>query len=124
MVPFTLIRVMKRRLVLVVCALSLLTRIQAQDAVSPPNTATLAGTVVKEPGNQPLKKVLLHLIAEDQKQGGNYTADTDSEGHFRIEKIQPGRYRLLLEKTGFHQINVRGRQAEGTILSVQPGDVN
>jgi uncharacterized protein (DUF2141 family) len=121
MVPFTLIRVMKRRLVLVFCVLSLLTRIQAQDAVSLPNTATLAGTVVKEPGSQPLKKVLLHLIAEDQKQAGNYTADTDSEGHFRIEKVQPGRYRLLLEKTGFHQINLRGHQAEGSILSVQPG---
>jgi hypothetical protein len=100
---------------------SLLTRIQAQEAVSPPNAATLAGTVVKEPGSQPLKKVLLHLIAEDQKQGGNYTADTDSEGHFRIEKVRPGRYRLLLEKTGFHQINLRGHQAEGSILSVQPG---
>ena len=116
---------MKRRLVLVFCVLSLLTRIHAQDGVSPPNTATLAGTVVKEPGSQPLKKVLLHFIAEDQKQGGNYTADTDSEGHFRIEKIQPGRYRLLLEKTGFHQVNLRGHQSEGAILSVQPGqDVN
>ena len=116
---------MKRRLVLVFCVLSLLTRIHAQDGVSPPNTATLAGTVVKEPGSQPLKKVLLHFIAEDQKQGGNYTADTDSEGHFRIEKIQPGPYRLLLEKTGFHQVNLRGHQSEGAILSVQPGqDVN
>jgi len=112
---------MKRRLVLAFCVLILLARIQARDAGSPPNTATLAGTVVREPGSQPLKKVLLHLIAEDQKQAGNYTADTDSEGHFRIEKVQPGRYRLLLEKTGFHQINLRGHQAEGSILSVQPG---
>ena len=110
---------MKRRLVLVFCVLSLLTQTHAQDAVSPPNTATLAGTIVKEPGSQPLKKVLLHLIAEDQKQGGNYTADTDSEGHFRIEKLRPGCYRLLLEKTGFHQINLRGHQSEGSILSVQ-----
>jgi len=112
---------MKRRFVLAFCLLSLLTLTHAQDSVSPPNTATLAGTVVKEPCSQPLKKVLLHLIAEDQNQGGNYTADTDSEGHFRVEKVQPGRYRLLLEKTGFHQINLRGHQAESSILSVQPG---
>jgi len=112
---------MKRRLVLAFCALSLLTRIQAQDAVSPPNAATLSGTVVKEPGSQPLKRVLLHLIAEDQKQAGNYTADTDSEGHFRIEKVQPGRYHLMLEKTGFHQVNIRGHQAQGLILTVQAG---
>ncbi len=112
---------MKRYLVLVFCVLSALTRTRAQEPVSPPSTATLAGTVVKEPGSQPLKKVLLHLIAEDQKQGGNYTADTDPEGHFRFEKVQPGRYRLLLEKTGFHTINVRGHQADGSILSVQAG---
>ena len=86
-----------------------------------PKLATLAGTVVKEPGSQPLRKVLLHVIAEDQKQGGNYTADTDSEGRFRIEKVQPGRYRFLLEKTGFHAINLRGRRTEGAILSVRSG---
>jgi hypothetical protein len=111
---------MKHSLVLAFCLVSLLARPEAQDAASP-HTAALSGTVVKEPGSQPLKRVLLHLIAEDQKQGGNYTADTDSEGRFHIEKVQPGRYRLLLEKTGFHQINLRGHQAEGSILSVQPG---
>src|SRR5258708_3159413 len=63
----------------------------------------------------------MHLFAEDQKQGGNYTADTDSDGRFRIEKIQPGRYRLLLEKTGFHQIDLHGHAAESSILTIQPG---
>ena len=77
--------------------------------------------VVKEPGSLPLRKVLVQLIAEDQKHGGNYTADTDSDGHFRIEKIEPGRYRFLLEKTGFHTINLRGRRTEGAILSVRAG---
>src|SRR5258708_20083871 len=63
----------------------------------------------------------MHLFAEDQKQGGNYTADTDSDGRFRIEKIQPGRYRLLLEKTGFHQIDLHGHAPESSILTIQPG---
>jgi len=103
-----------------ICLLFITFLSQAQDATSP-ITATLAGTVVKEPGSQPLKKVLLHLFAEDQKQGGNYTADTDSEGRFHIDKVQPGRYRLLLEKTGFHEINLHGRPAEGSFLTVQPG---
>jgi protocatechuate 3,4-dioxygenase beta subunit len=83
--------------------------------------ATLSGTVVKEPGSQPLKKVLLHLVAEDQQQGGNYTADTDSEGRFLFEKVEPGRYRLLLEKSGFHAVNLRGHPSEGSILSVRAG---
>jgi protocatechuate 3,4-dioxygenase beta subunit len=112
---------MKRCLVLAFCVLSVLTRTRAQVSPSPPNTATLAGAVVKEPGDQPLKKVLLHVIAEDQKQGGNYTAETDSEGRFRIEKVQPGRYRIMLEKAGFHQINLHGHQTPGSILTVQAG---
>jgi hypothetical protein len=112
---------MKCLAAVVVCALSVLPQIRAQNAASVPDTATLAGSVVKEPGSQPLKKVLLHLFAEDQKQGGNCTADTDSDGRFHFEKVQPGRYRLLLEKTGFHQINLHGRAAEGSILTVQPG---
>lgn len=110
---------MKPLFALFVCGFSFLS--QAQDATPPPDTATLAGTVVKEPGSQPLKKVLLHLIAEDQNQGGNYTTDTDPDGHFRIERVQPGRYRLLLEKTGFHVVNLRGHESEGAILNVQAG---
>src|SRR5262249_23523817 len=48
-----------------------------------------------------------------------------SDGHFVFEKVQPGRYRLLLEKTGFHEINLHGHATEGSILTVQPGqDVN
>jgi len=84
-------------------------------------SAVLSGAVIKEPGDQPLKKVLLHLVAEDQREGGNYTTETDAEGRFRFEDVQPGRYRLLLEKTGFHSINVRGYQTDGPILTVQRG---
>ena len=64
--------------------------------------------MVKEPGSQPLKKVLVQVIAEDQKQGGNYTASTDADGHFRIENVAPGRYRIFLERTGFVGVNERG----------------
>ena len=110
-------RSMQRFFVFSFCLLLTLC-LHAQDT---PKLASLAGTVVKEPGSQPLKKVLLHLIAEDQSDGGNYTTDTDSEGHFHIDKIEPGRYRLLLEKSGFHQINLRGHQAEGSILTIQAG---
>jgi len=112
---------MKRCLILALCVLSILTQTQAQVSTSPPNTATLAGTVIKETGSQPLKKVLLHVIAEDQKQGGNYTAETDSEGRFRIEKVQSGRYRILLEKSGFHHVNVHGHEMTGSILTVRAG---
>ncbi len=93
----------------------------AQDSAPAANTSSIAGTVVKEPGSEPLKKVLVQVVAEDQKQGGNYTATTDTDGHFRIENVVPGRYRLFLEKTGFVEVNGRGFKADVNVFTVQAG---
>jgi protocatechuate 3,4-dioxygenase beta subunit len=113
---------MKRVFILVVlCLLSIRTRVSAQGPAPPPNPASLDGAVVKEPGSLPLKKVLLQLIAEDQKQGSNYTGTTDSDGKFHIDNVQPGRYRFFLERTGFVEVNAHGRKSEGTAVTVQAG---
>ena len=103
------------------CILSAVLLASAQDSAPPPKASSIAGTVVQEPGSQSLKKVLVQVIAEDQKQGGNYTASTDAEGHFHIENVVPGRYRLFLEKTGFVGVNARGLQSEINVVAVQPG---
>ena len=95
----------------------------AQDSAPAANASSIAGTVVKEPGSEPLKKVLVQVVAEDQKQGGNYTATTDANGHFRIENVVPGRYRLFPEKTGFLEVNGRGLKADVNVFTVQPGAV-
>jgi protocatechuate 3,4-dioxygenase beta subunit len=76
---------------------------------------------VKEPASQPLKKVLVQVVAEDQKQGGNYSATTDADGHFRIENVAPGRYRLFLEKTGLVEVNGHGRKTDLNVFTVQAG---
>jgi hypothetical protein len=81
----------------------------------------LAGTVVDEPGNHPLKKVLVQAVAEDQHQNGTYSATTDTDGHFRIDSITPGRYRVFLEKTGFAEVNGRGHRADVNVIAV-PAD--
>jgi len=93
----------------------------AQDSAPAANVSAIAGTVVKEPGSQPLKKVLVQVVAEDQKQGGNYTATTDADGHFGVENVVPGRYRLSLEKTGFVEVNGRGSKADVNVFTVQAG---
>jgi len=90
----------------------------AQDS-APAANATIAGTVVKEPGSEPLKKVLVQVVAEDQKQGGNYSATTDPDGHFRIENVVPGRYRLFMEKAGYLEVNGRGLKADVNVFTVQ-----
>ena len=94
---------------------------RAQDSPPAANPSSIAGTVVKEPGSEPLKKVLVQVVAEDQKQGGNYSAITDADGHFRMENVVPGRYRLFLEKTGLVEVNGRGFKTDVNVFTVQAG---
>src|SRR5208283_4801107 len=93
----------------------------AQESAPAANAPSIAGTVVKEPGSQPLKKVLVQVVAEDQKTGGNYTASTDADGHFHIENVVPGRYRIFLERTGFVGVNGRGLKSDTNAFTVQAG---
>src|SRR6266446_1308337 len=83
--------------------------------------ATVAGIVTKDPGNEPLKKALVELIAESQGEGGNYTALTGVDGSFRLENIVPGRYRLLVERAGYQEIDRHHRRAEGRVLTLTAG---
>jgi hypothetical protein len=110
--------VMTRSLVLAFFVLSAVLLASAQSSAPAPS---IAGTVVKEPGSQPLKKVLVQVVAEDQKQGGNYTASTDADGHFHVENILPGRYRLYLERTGLVEVNERGLKSDVSVFTVQAG---
>jgi protocatechuate 3,4-dioxygenase beta subunit len=76
---------------------------------------------VKEPGSQPLKKVLVQVVAENQKEGGNYTASTDVDGRFHIENVVPGRYRIFIERTGLVGVNGRGLKSDTNVFTVQAG---
>jgi len=87
----------------------------------PANRAVIEGIVTKDPGSDPVKKVLVELIAEDQKEGGDYTAVTGPDGGFRIENILPGRYRLFAERTGLLDIDKRHARSEGRLLSLTAG---
>jgi protocatechuate 3,4-dioxygenase beta subunit len=110
---------MARSLVAVVFLLSAFSLVSAQNSSPEAKASSIAGTVIKEPGSEPLKKVLVQVVAENQKAGGNYTASTDTDGRFRIERVEPGRYRIFLERTGFIAVNGRGLKAESSILSIQ-----
>jgi len=91
----------------------------AQESAPAAKTSSVAGTVVKEPGSEPLKKVLVQVIAE--RQGESYTASTDGEGHFRLDNVAPGRYNIFFEKTGFAGVNGRGLKSDSNVVSVQAG---
>src|SRR5215475_12550940 len=107
-----------------VCALAFAASVSAQtdgnEAKTSPK-ASIQGAVVKEPSGEPLKKAIIELIAENQEEGGNYTATSDQEGHFAISDIAPGRYRIFVERTGFLEVDEKRRRSEGLLLSLEAG---
>jgi hypothetical protein len=112
---------MTRTIQLVILFLSAWVATSAQQSPPAANASSIAGTVIKEPGSEPLKKVLVQVIAENQKEGGNYTASTDVDGRFHIDNVQPARYRLFVERTGFVGVNERGLKSDANIFTVQAG---
>ncbi len=93
----------------------------SSSAPKPASRAVIEGIVTREPGSEPVKKALIELIAENQAEGGDYTAVSGPDGIFHIEGILPGRYRLFAERTGFLEVNKRRAQTDGRVLTLTPG---
>jgi hypothetical protein len=96
----------------------------AQTLSSAPKAASRAvieGVVAKDPGSEPVKKALIELIAENQAEGGDYTAISSPDGSFHIEGIVPGRYRLFVERTGFLEVDKHRNQSDGRVLTLTAG---
>lgn len=112
-----------RQGIIVVCVLALATQAAAQGsaAAKEPAQASLQGSVVKEPSGEPLKKAIIELITENQGEGGNYTATSDPDGHFKITGIQPGRYRMFVEHPGYLEVDKKRRRSQGIVLSFDAG---
>ncbi|MGA2334788.1 MAG: carboxypeptidase regulatory-like domain-containing protein [Terriglobales bacterium] len=111
---------MKRSLALALCFCGALLPASAQEPAAA-KVSSIAGTVVKDPGSEPLKKAMVQVVAENQKLGGNYTAVTDADGYFRVDNVVPARYRMYVEKTGYIEVNRRGHKSEVNIFTVQAG---
>src|ERR1700747_121531 len=112
---------MTRSLALGFLILSAFVFASAEEHAPSAHTSSIAGTVIKEPGSQPLKKVLVQVVAENQKEGGNYTASTDADGRFHIENVAPGPYRIFIERTGFVGGNEHGLKSDVNVFTVQSG---
>jgi protocatechuate 3,4-dioxygenase beta subunit len=83
--------------------------------------AAIEGLVTRDPDSQPVKKAVIELIAENQAEGGDYTAVTGADGAFRIENVLPGRYHLFAERTGLLDVDRHRARAEGRILALTAG---
>ncbi len=82
-----------------------------------PAKSVVAGQVVQEPGSRPIRKANLQLTPVDQDDGTTYTATSDTEGHFKIENVKPGRYSLRVEHSGFSGAGKHDRRS----LTLDPG---
>jgi len=104
---------------IVLCAATLLAQNSAGSANG--NRAAVEGIVTKDPDSQPVKKALIELIAENQTEGGDYTAVTGADGGFRIENVVPGRYRLFAERVGLLDVSKSHSRTDGRVLTLTPG---
>ena len=76
----------------------------------------------------PLKKATVHLVAAsqiNQSNFSNYSAPTDPEGKFVIEKIKPGTYTLSAERAGYltQFYGARSTSAGATQIKLDAGQV-
>lgn len=111
---------MRRFSTIICCLLTCALAAQDTPSTSVAKPAILQGVVVKDPGSEPVKKTLIELIAESQKDAGNYTALSGSDGSFRIENIAPGSYRLFAERTGYQEI-IKHHPARGRVIVLLAG---
>jgi|CZKD01.1.fsa_nt_gi hypothetical protein len=101
-----------------VCALA---QVSGNTVGKPGGRAAIEGVVTKEPGSEPVKKAVIELIAENQAEGGDYTAVSGPDGGFRIEGIVPGRYHLFAERTGMLEVDKHRARADGRVLTMGAG---
>jgi protocatechuate 3,4-dioxygenase beta subunit len=83
--------------------------------------ASLEGTVVKCQTGEPVKKALIELVAEGSDDPKVFTATTNPEGEFTLEGLPAGHYRVFAERTGFIEVDKKGRQTGETAISLDAG---
>ncbi len=93
----------------------------AAEAVKPEDRGTIEGTITSATG-EPLKKVNITARRNDAglSPGMSYSAVTDAEGHFVIADVDPGKYRVDAERTGYVRLQYGAKTASspGTVLTL------
>jgi hypothetical protein len=83
------------------------------------------GQVLNQVTSELVRKANLTLRLSGNPAANAFTATTDTEGKFTIENVEPGRYTLSGERSGFVRTNYGARRAgsEGTVLELKAGQV-
>lgn len=95
---------------------------------APDTSCAISGLVVRLGGGEPLLKARVMLVpTEDQiralKRKEPHVAITDAWGKFAIAGIEPGRYRLIVLRTGYvtQEYGQKTPNRPGAVLALDPG---
>src|SRR5437868_10773692 len=89
----------------------------------PASPCRVAGRVVTAAEGIPLKSARVALVPEDSRSDTLiYGATSDSDGHFLLKEVVPGRYRFFATRAGFvdQQYQSQGTDA-GAVLALKHG---
>ena len=91
--------------------------------VKPEDKCTIEGSVLNAATGEAVKKVTVNLRQLNNRSMSNYVASTDASGHYKFENVDPGRYNLSADKTGFvqQQYGAKGPARPGTMLTLTAG---
>jgi protocatechuate 3,4-dioxygenase beta subunit len=83
---------------------------------------TVGGSVVRSGTNEALSKARVMLRSEDDNSASPHVTVTNAEGHFTLEDIPPGRYKVRVERNGYVGKSY-GEDDQGnssTVLTLKP----
>ncbi len=93
----------------------------------PEDLCAIEGRVLNAATGEPVKKANLLLRRTDLSPNAvslptSYSTATDAGGAFAMKDIEPGKYRLSVNRTGFvfAEYGARGAMRPGTTLSLDP----
>ena len=105
------------------CALQALPQQKDQAKEKPPDPCLVSGRVVSALDGSPLKSSRVVLVQENTHAHPKvFGTTTDSDGHFEIKKVTPGRYDFIASHTGYVDRKYQAKENdEGAVLALQPG---
>src|SRR5258708_31767213 len=74
----------------------------AQQVSAPVAVVTrVEGRVINSLNGEAVRKATVVLRSHDQEHGLSYADETDGNGHFSIDDVEPGEYAVFAQRQGF-----------------------
>jgi hypothetical protein len=84
-------------------------------------TTRVEGRVINSLNGEAVGKVTVILRAHDQDHGLSYADETDANGHFSIDHVEPGEYAVVADRRGFSQSSTGATGAPPRSVKVETG---